>query len=422
MGGESWAWVSDEYRVLKGACGVNINITQAAIEAGARAIGEMLDSHSPFSSRTVAGAAIKAALPHLQDCKVPVCSTCGGGKDDSPWCSNGFHFGGKPRPTMPHAATATDVAIEEVEIERVAEVIHFAGTSHEPLVRKRGACPTEWRMLSDADYKDAVRISARAAIRAIRDGGERWAVYCKEDGGLICSWNGFPLGPTTDKAYLLKVFEETKMGDRYWVRPHTPARAKTPEDVGRRIASRVASAVSAQAVTDLVDDIAAAIRDASKEDKMGSDGPNMQADLLAQLEQQLAAANARVAELETRAERQSKTISNFYDAIKNVGGDPCEFSKAIYKLGDTIKQLESTLAACREAGFVEGAENPDIQIISCTRERWSADLFDSQVCVTDATGTVRVFVQKTSDPTVEDVSLIQHKPDSAVARVEGRGA
>jgi hypothetical protein len=72
-----------------------------------------------------------------------------------------------PRPTMPHAATATD---EEVEIERVAEVIHFAGTSHEPLVRKRGACPTEWRMLSDADYKDAVRISARAASDASKEG------------------------------------------------------------------------------------------------------------------------------------------------------------------------------------------------------------------------------------------------------------
>jgi uncharacterized coiled-coil protein SlyX len=194
-----------------------------------------------------------------------------------------------PRPTMPHAATATD---EEVEIERVAEVIHFAGTSHEPLVRKRGACPT---------------------------------------------------------------------------------RAKTPEDVGRRIASRVASAVSAQAVTDLVDDIAAAIRDASKEDKMGSDGPNMQADLLAQLEQQLAAANARVAELETRAERQSKTISNFYDAIKNVGGDPCEFSKAIYKLGDTIKQLESTLAACREAGFVTDGGRPIHIPKRCTPTRHDVD-------------------------------------------------
>lgn len=66
---------------------------------------------------------------------------------------------------------------------------------------------------------------------------------------------------------------------------------------------------------------------------MGSDGPNMQAALLAQLEQQLAAANARVAELESQL-----TKSN----------DQC--LKTMFRNAE----LESTLAACREAGFVTG--------------------------------------------------------------------
>lgn len=64
------------------------------------------------------------------------------------------------------------------------------------------------------------------------------------------------------------------------------------------------------------------------------------------VEQQLTVANERVKELEENTQRQAKTIGNFYDAIKNVGGDPCDFSKAIYKMGEII-------TACKSAGFLD---------------------------------------------------------------------
>jgi hypothetical protein len=220
MGGESWAWVSDEYRVLKGACGVNIKITQAAIEAGAARYRKIKYPKDGYTDFGVVKEIFEAMLPHLQ-------------------------------PTFP-PAPATDIAIEDADVERVAKVMWDSQDRFHTWVS------------IDESIRKSYRNEARAAIRDIRGGGERWAVYCKEDGGLICSWNGFPLGPTTDKAYLLKVFEETKIGDRYWVRPYIPVRAKTSEDIANSILTAFDHYDKASDWKSLRDRIAAAIRDASK--------------------------------------------------------------------------------------------------------------------------------------------------------------
>jgi hypothetical protein len=62
-------------------------------------------------------------------------------------------------------------------------------------------------------------------------------------------------------------------------------------------------------------------------------------------DEQLSAANARVEEQAERLERQSKMLGNYSDAIKNAGFDPCDFTKAIHKMGDIIR-------ACKAAGFI----------------------------------------------------------------------
>jgi TolA-binding protein len=120
---------------------------------------------------------------------------------------------------------------------------------------------------------------------------------------------------------------------------------------------------------------------------MESDGPNMQADLLAQLEQQLAAANARVQQLERyidgndlrsdyqtaghmrqalehanarvqQLEQMAKVGEMFMSLFEKAADRPVLPSEALVveTALDWIgraKRAESTLAACREAGWRE---------------------------------------------------------------------
>jgi hypothetical protein len=44
-------------------------------------------------------------------------------------------------------------------------------------------------------------------------------------------------------------------------------------------------------------------------------------------------------------------------------------------------------------------DDKTIDILVCTNEYWNPDLIKSQLCVIDATGTVRAWVSRTSDPT-----------------------
>jgi hypothetical protein len=242
---------------------------------------------------------LEPTLPHLQDCKVPVCSTCGRGKDDSPWCSNGFHFGGKPRPTMPiqatpapsslaesagegglnsdckvstqtvqsPAATATDVAGEDAEVERVARAMW------ECQERSDG-----WEIVHRS-VRDAYRTEALAAIRAIRE-GKRWGVWCD----YLQQWR-CRFGSKVATAFVTSDREAAQHAADEWnsrrglsaddkrcaeVRPYTPARAKTPEDGGAKAQTALDTAIAALRELKSLPwcmMYPAAIRDASKESK-----------------------------------------------------------------------------------------------------------------------------------------------------------
>jgi hypothetical protein len=78
---------------------------------------------------------------------------------------------------------------------------------------------------------------------------------------------------------------------------------------------------------------------------MGSDGPNMQADLLAQLEQQLAAANARVQQLEQMAKVGEMFMSLFEKAADRpvLPSEALVVETALDWIG-RAKRAESTLA------------------------------------------------------------------------------
>jgi hypothetical protein len=91
---------------------------------------------------------------------------------------------------------------------------------------------------------------------------------------------------------------------------------------------------------------------------MESDGPNMQADLLAELERQLAAANARVEELQAIHNRWYNAAMKHYPL--NWAVDPGNPELVIGNIVQNIEEghrallaeAHKTLAACREAGLL----------------------------------------------------------------------
>lgn len=125
---------------------MNIKITQAAIEAGARALRDMVPDamFTPYHAYLEqAKACITTALPHLAP---PIQTT--------------------PAPySLAEAAGEGGLNSEEVEVERVARA-GYEGMYCKPAAIK-------WDELTDYSKSQWRRI-ARAAIRAIREGGERW--------------------------------------------------------------------------------------------------------------------------------------------------------------------------------------------------------------------------------------------------------
>jgi hypothetical protein len=117
-----------------------------------------------------------------------------------------------PSPTASKPVETPKPPADDEQVERVARAIWkaYGDESHEW---------TSWTR------------EARAAVAAM-GGGRRYAVYCKDDGARIVAFQGFPLGPTTDKTYLLEVLKATEMGDRYEVREYVePPKVKTAEEI-----------------------------------------------------------------------------------------------------------------------------------------------------------------------------------------------
>lgn len=96
-----------------------------------------------------------------------------------------------PQTVQSPPATATQVAIDDEEVERVARVMAtvYAGRD-------------EWDDTGEG-MKNMYRIMARAAIRAIREGGQRWGVWCQDpDTNSPGGWSEIAMGvvSTSDKA------------------------------------------------------------------------------------------------------------------------------------------------------------------------------------------------------------------------------
>ena len=91
-----------------------------------------------------------------------------------------------------------------------------------------------------------------------------------------------------------------------------------------------------------------------------SEGKQMQADLLAQLERQLAAANARVEELETAL----ASLERWADG--NQFRSDCQ---TVTHLRERMDRAEAKLAACRGAGFVDEKG----EVVKYEKQYWPAD-------------------------------------------------
>jgi hypothetical protein len=247
---------------------VSINITQAAIEAGAARYRKIKYPEDGYTDFGVVKEIFDAMLPHLQpDFKVPVCSTCGRGKDDSPWCSNGFHFGGKPRPTMPVQATPAPSSLandagegglnsEDAEVERVARAGYESSYDQPSAVK--------WEGLTEYSKSLWLRI-ARAVIRAIRE-GQRWGIYMPKRNAWWGKTGGWSCSDLAATEGIFRCLAADYPNEHYELRPYTPARAKTPEQIR---AEEIVLKHHCGHVEGLAESIHAALRDASKEKTNG---------------------------------------------------------------------------------------------------------------------------------------------------------
>jgi hypothetical protein len=181
---------------------VKIKITQAAIEAGKKALDQTYVS-GPATDEYVVEKIIEAAFPHLAP---PI------------------------QPTPAPSSLVNDAGeggLNSEEVERVARAMCFAWhEAHEVTLSNDDW--TSMHLEGQAKWKK----TARAAIRAIREGGERWGVWDKMVGGFFEQIDGFPTSSTTDKQFAERIVIYAKYrGYDAEVRPYTPARAKTPEEI-----------------------------------------------------------------------------------------------------------------------------------------------------------------------------------------------
>lgn len=234
-----------------------MKISKEAIEAGARAMDAVVFDDIKGISYTgrmlMSEKCIEAALPNLQDCKA------------------------SPQTVQSFPATATQVAVDDEEVERVGKAIYDEWQTHCTVGVPAGPYTPDPRH----DASRNARWAARAAIRAIREGGQRWGVWCVDPGRVRGgSWE--PLGHSrslscTDKALVLaerEAYEEKFEAYRFEVRPYPGEREKTePAEVPNALDSAIAAIVHCvpnpnpeelSRLFDALKDFAAAIRDAKE--------------------------------------------------------------------------------------------------------------------------------------------------------------
>jgi hypothetical protein len=238
---------------------VKIKITQAAIEAGAKRYSKIKYPEDGYTDLGVVEEILEAALPHLQP---PIQSTPAPSSLANDAGEGGLNSDCKvsTQNVQSHAATATNVAGEE-EWVRVAHALRIA--EYGP-----AASEDTWTKLPE-DVRALREKQARAAIRAIREGGERWGVWLKN----LNKWRDQRIGNTctnqpfvtTDHAaaeHVASDWNRELEADYAEVRPYPPARAKTPEEIADECLAPID-------IKDKHRRIAAAIRDARKEKTNG---------------------------------------------------------------------------------------------------------------------------------------------------------
>lgn len=219
---------------------MSIKITQAAIEAGAKNDEQIMEAWG-------------------------IIANAGGGDwstQSAEWREAAARFRDKwvfDKSQSP-PATATHVAIDDAEVERVAMVLS-EHAPHAPF----------WNDASDVQ-KQQYRKQARAAIRAMQ--GQRWGVWAsnKKTGRQLFVSIGMDGDEfTTDKAFCERAcasFNNNNLEKDYTyeVRPYDAEGAKTPEQVAENILAPFAQSESVELVRGsanhghLTKQIAAAIR------------------------------------------------------------------------------------------------------------------------------------------------------------------